>query len=118
MEPVCFLCQEYKANISHETSTCPYLECKKCGQKGHFRWDCLVNIAKDGVLTQPEICSIKEIKSENCIKTEIEIENMASDEFSRVEEQSLMYCMESIPPHEFELVSDEFLQEEEKYKLA
>ena len=106
MEPVCFLCQDYKVNVSHETSSCPNCECKKCGQIGHFRWDCLVD---DGSLIQPEVCIEmeiksencikKEIKTENCIKKEIKTENVASDEFSKEEEQLLMYCLESSLPH-------------------
>ena len=101
-KPVCFLCQDYKVNVSHETSSCPNRECKKCGQKGHFRWDCMVD---DESLIQTEVCIEKEIKSENCIKKEIKTENcikkeiktenVTSDEFSKEEENSLMYCLES-----------------------
>ena len=77
MEPVCFLCQDYKVNVSHETSSCPTCECKKCGQRGHFRWDCLV---VDESFIQPEVCIEKEIKSENCIKKEIKTENCIKKE--------------------------------------
>ena len=40
MEAVCFLCQDFKANVGHETITCPKSECKNCGQHGHFRINC------------------------------------------------------------------------------
>ena len=40
MEAVCFLCQDYKSFVGHDTSNCPKSECKNCGQKGHFRMNC------------------------------------------------------------------------------
>ena len=40
MEAVCFLCQDFKANVGHETINCPESECKNCGQHGHFRINC------------------------------------------------------------------------------
>ena len=40
MEAVCFLCQDFKANVGHETINCPKSECKNCGQHGHFRINC------------------------------------------------------------------------------
>merc|ERR1712018_902990 len=41
-QPACFICQDYKANIGHETKFCPNSKCKHCGQIGHFRMNCVV----------------------------------------------------------------------------
>ena len=40
MELVCFICQEYQSEIGHQTSSCPKVACKKCGQNGHFGMNC------------------------------------------------------------------------------
>ena len=42
MAAVCFECQDYMANIGHETINCPNLVCKNCGQKGHLRMNCML----------------------------------------------------------------------------
>ena len=40
MESLCFICQEYHAEIGHQTSSCPKVTCTKCGLKGHFGMNC------------------------------------------------------------------------------
>ena len=40
---MCFVCQEFKVNVGHETKWCPKNICKKCGQNGHTKMSCLVD---------------------------------------------------------------------------
>ena len=118
MEPVCFLCQEYEIDIGHQTILCPKQFCKICQQKGHFAMNCktfckdfvtkdeqMVKIENDDE-TKTEIhfddlpCKV-EIKTENYItvrKDLFQTEDRNCDEFSKSEEDSLMYCVESISP--------------------
>ena len=36
----CYLCQEPKSVVGHNTQSCPSVKCKKCGQKGHIYRNC------------------------------------------------------------------------------
>ena len=36
----CYLCQEPKSVVGHNTQSCPNVKCKKCGQKGHINRNC------------------------------------------------------------------------------
>ena len=36
----CYLCQEPKGVVGHNTQSCPNVKCKKCGQKGHIYRNC------------------------------------------------------------------------------
>ena len=36
----CYLCQEPKSVVGHETQSCPNVKCKKCGIKGHVLRNC------------------------------------------------------------------------------
>ena len=36
----CYLCQEPKSVVGHNTQSCPNVKCKKCGQKGHIYRNC------------------------------------------------------------------------------
>jgi hypothetical protein len=47
MELVCFICQEYQSEIGHQTSSCPKVACKKCGQNGHFGMNCEIRGTAD-----------------------------------------------------------------------
>ena len=38
----CFLCQDFKINVGHDTESCPQRTCKKCGQCGHSKLECMV----------------------------------------------------------------------------
>ena len=67
MEPVCYVCQEYENDVGHITSLCPNKECKKCGQKGHFGYECE---SLENISIKKENCNIVEdnnhkIKTEN-----------------------------------------------------
>ena len=69
MEPVCYVCQEYENDIGHITSLCPNKECKKCGQKGHFGYECE---SLENISIKKENCNIvednnDEIKTENYV---------------------------------------------------
>ena len=118
MEPICFLCQEYEVDIGHQTILCPKQFCKKCHQAGHFAMNCktfckdfvtkdeqLVKLEnKDEIKTEihsnDHSCKI-ETKTENYItvrKDLVKTENKDCGEFSKSEEDSLMYCLESMPP--------------------
>ena len=39
----CYLCEDFKINVGHETKWCPKNICKKCGQNGHTKMDCMVD---------------------------------------------------------------------------
>ena len=39
-EKNCYLCQEPKSVVGHDTQSCPNVKCKKCGQKGHIFRNC------------------------------------------------------------------------------
>ena len=41
---MCYICQNYKTNIGHETKWCPMNICKKCGKKGHTRIGCMAGM--------------------------------------------------------------------------
>ena len=114
MEHVCFLCQEYETDIGHQTILCPKQFCKKCLQSGHFAMNCKDFVTKDEQMvklenedeTKTEIhfddhpCKV-ETKMENYItvkKDLVKTENRSCGEFSKSEEDSLMYCLESMPP--------------------
>ena len=36
----CYLCQEPKSVIGHNTQSCPNVKCKNCGHKGHILRNC------------------------------------------------------------------------------
>ena len=38
----CFLCQDFKINVGHDTESCPRRICEKCGQHGHIKLECMV----------------------------------------------------------------------------
>ena len=38
----CLICQDFKVNVGHETRWCPKNPCKKCGQNGHSKMECMV----------------------------------------------------------------------------
>ena len=42
-ETICFTCQDFKVNVGHETKWCPKNICKKCGQNGHTKIECMVD---------------------------------------------------------------------------
>ena len=54
----CYLCQEPKSIVGHDTESCPNIKCKKCGQKGS-NLSLNVDQKHDG-----NVCP-REIKSEN-----------------------------------------------------
>ena len=47
MELVCFICQKYQSEIGHQTSSCPKVTCKRCGQNGHFGMNCEIRGTAD-----------------------------------------------------------------------
>jgi len=40
---MCFICQDFKINLGHETKFCPKNTCKKCGKKGHTKMGCMID---------------------------------------------------------------------------
>ena len=36
----CYLCQEPRSVVGHNTQSCPSVKCKKCGQNGHILRNC------------------------------------------------------------------------------
>ena len=39
----CYKCVDFKKNVGHETKWCRKNICKKCGQSGHTKMDCMVD---------------------------------------------------------------------------
>ena len=118
MKPVCFLCQEYETDIGHETILCPKQFCKICQQKGHFAMNCKT-FCKDFVTKDEQMVKLEnedetkteihfedlpfkvETKTENYItvrKDLFETGNRNCGEFPKSKEDSLIYCLESMPP--------------------
>ena len=65
-EKNCYLCQEPKSVVGHDTQSCPNVKCKKCGQKGHIFRNCQnlnMNIVQKPI---NNVCP-KEIKIEKSI---------------------------------------------------
>ena len=42
-ETKCYKCVNFKVKVGHETKWCPKNICKKCGQNGHTKIDCMVD---------------------------------------------------------------------------
>ena len=38
---ICYICQDFKWSVGHETKWCPKNTCKRCGQKGHSQIGCM-----------------------------------------------------------------------------
>ena len=104
-ERVCFLCQENEIDIGHETIFCPKQFCKKCRRSGHFAMNCEI-FCNDFVIKDEQSVKIEKIdetkteysvdslpcKVETKMENLIKIENQNHGEFSKSEEEALMYC--------------------------
>ena len=103
MKPVCFLCQEYEIDIGHQTILCPKQFCKICQQKGHFAMNCKT-FCKDFTTKDEQMVKLEnedETKTEKYItvkKDLVKTEKRNCGELSKSEEDSLIYCLESMPP--------------------
>ena len=40
---ICFICQDFKVNVGHETKWCPKNICEKCRKNGHTKLGCMIN---------------------------------------------------------------------------
>ena len=70
MSENCYLCQEPKSVVGHDTETCPDVICKKCGQKGHVVRNCQVSGEKP---SDPESATTKQKDvNENDVEQEYE----------------------------------------------
>ena len=70
-ENICYLCQEPKSVVGHNTQTCPSVKCKKCGQKGHIVKNCPnFNLNVD---PKPDNVYAKEIKSLKSVYKEVHV---------------------------------------------
>ena len=110
-EQVCFLCQENEIDIGHETIFCPKQFCKKCRRSGHFAMNCEI-FCNDSVTKDEQSVKIEKVdenkteysvdalpcKAETKMENLIKIENRNHGEFSKSEEEALMYCVESMSP--------------------
>ena len=60
----CYLCQEPKSVVGHNTQSCPNVKCKKCGQKGHIFKNCPnLNLDIEQKLDHPRLKEIHNEKS-------------------------------------------------------
>ena len=61
----CYLCQEPKSVVGHNTQSCPNVKCKKCGQKGHIFKNCPnLNLNID---LEPDPSRLREIHNEKSV---------------------------------------------------
>jgi hypothetical protein len=60
MSENCYLCQEPKSVVGHDTQTCPNVLCKKCGQKGHVVRNCQVSMVSREKPKDPESATTKQ----------------------------------------------------------
>ena len=67
----CYLCQEPKSVVGHNTQSCPSVKCKKCGQKGHIHSNC--PNSKSNVNEKPGNLSSKEIKSQKSVVLSVQM---------------------------------------------
>ena len=79
---ICFICQDFKANVGHETKWCPKNICGKCGQNGHTKIGCMVNF--ENLLLPNEILLkifsyLNEFDLEKCSKL--------SDRFKKISDE-------------------------------
>ena len=69
MSENCYLCQEPKSVVGHDTQTCPNVLCKKCGQKGHVVRNCQVSVEKpkdpESATTKQKDVNENDIEQEN-----------------------------------------------------
>ena len=69
MSENCYLCQEPKSVVGHDTQTCPNVLCKKCGQKGHVLRNCQVSVEKpkdpESATTKQKDVNENDIEQEN-----------------------------------------------------
>ena len=69
MSENCYLCQEPKSVVGHDTQTCPNVLCKKCGQKGHVVRNCQVSGEKpkdpESVARKQKDANENDIEQEN-----------------------------------------------------
>ena len=40
----CLFCQDFEDNVGNETLWCPNIICKKCGQNGYTKLDCMTHM--------------------------------------------------------------------------
>ena len=38
---ICYICQDFKWSVGHDTKWCPKNTCKRCGHKGHSQIGCM-----------------------------------------------------------------------------
>ena len=57
----CYLCNEPKSVVGHDTQTCPNVICIKCDQKGHIYQNCLQLNIDQGLLIDQQIPEKSEV---------------------------------------------------------
>ena len=88
-ENICYLCQEPKSVVGHNTQTCPSVKCKKCGKKGHILRNCPnfnsnLDPKPDSVYAK-EIKSLKSVVLHNETKTLLDIIGVFDDNNPKLE---------------------------------
>ena len=75
----CYLCQEPKVVVGHDTQSCPNVLCKNCGQKGHILQNCQVSKEKSKIqssefgLRTVKSSVIKKVSLAKTISDDIEV---------------------------------------------
>ena len=60
----CYKCVDFKKNVGHETKWCQKNICKKCGQSGHTKMDCMVDIENFPLLNEI-LCIFRHLNQED-----------------------------------------------------
>ena len=124
-EIVCYLCQEPKRIVGHDTNSCPFIRCKKCGKQGHSRRYCPISSLKKEN-EQKNIYSKKEIfdSTEHFKTPVIQSSQSKNDGENEIEEnESLVLRPLSELPHSLKLTGEltasiEFLTGSERFEYS
>ncbi len=62
---ICYLCQDYVANLDHVPSRCPRAICKLCKESGHVKKDC-PKLKESGAASEAEAVIVPELEEPLC----------------------------------------------------
>jgi hypothetical protein len=103
-EDICYVCQDFVANVGHKTSKCPKIVCKMCSKSGHISKLCPFTMLSD---TKPPMIKLEK-DSKELIFQKVKSELMEKSEFKKSRKHSKVEII--VPQHP----KDEFCAEEQK----
>jgi hypothetical protein len=103
-EDICYVCQDFVANVGHKTSKCPKIVCKMCSKSGHISKLCPFTMLSD---TKPPMIKLEKDSKEFIFKQVCKSELMEKSEFKKSRKNSKAVEIIVQP-------KDEFCAEEQK----